>query len=350
MNNKEEKKVIGIRADGNSQVGMGHLMRTLSVAGALRREGLEVIYFTAQEASGDVIRERGFECEVLGTAYDQMEEETVALVERIRAIGVTLLLVDSYQVTEKYLMDLKQVCPVIYFDDMGEKVFPVSGIINYNIYGDALPYKEMYGEETLLLLGSKYAPVREEFGKVSYRVNPQVMTLLITMGGSDVLNISGALCERLLRVLPKDVRIKVICGRFNPNFEALQKWASSEERLEILSDVKDMWNCFGDTDIAVTAAGSTMYELATMGVPTICCYYVENQRRLAEGFAARCDMINAGDYTADKEKVIEKLTDCVLWLATDYDKRKKISQSMKKITDGKGANYLACEIKKYMEN
>lgn len=349
MNREEENRMIGIRADGNSQIGMGHLMRCLSMAEALQTEGCEVIFFTADEASGNVVRERGFACKVLGTAFDSMEEETEVLTKQIKQNNIEMLLVDSYQVTSKYLENLNTICPVFYLDDMGMQRFPVSGVINYNICGTDLPYEKMYAEKTAFLLGSKYAPVRAEFRNTPYTVREQVKNILITMGGSDSLNISGTLCERLLEELPADVGIRVVCGRFNPHLWNLQKMAQTEKRMEIFSDVKDMWNCFADADIVIAAAGSTMYELATMGVPTVCCYYAENQRQLAEGFAARCEMINAGDYSAEKEAVIGTITAEVLRLVKDARRRRDLSRSMKKVTDGEGAKHLARELMRYME-
>lgn len=350
MNDRKKSKVIGVRADGNSKIGMGHLMRCLSIAGALREEGFEVVFFTSDEAGEAFVVERGFACKATGISYDRKEEERELLQGLLRHYEVALLLVDSYQVNERYMEGLKEICPVFYLDDMGTHTFPVSGLINYNIYGEDLSYEDKYNRETVLLLGAKYAPVREDFRNTPYKIRETVQTVLITMGGSDQFNIAGQLCENLLSKLPAKIGVKVICGRFNPHLEGLKLMAEREPRLTVLSDVKDMWNVFADTDIAVAAAGSTMYELATMGVPAVSCYYVENQRQIAEGFANRCDVINAGDYSADKEKVLEKLSQCVLLLAEDYDKRQNLSRSMKKITDGKGANYLAREIKKYMEN
>ena len=81
--------------------------------------------------------------------------------------------------------------------------------------------------------------------------------------------------------------IWLICGRFNPHLQELLRLQDAEERVHVLVDVADMWNKLALADVVVAAAGSTMYELSTIGVPTVCCYYVENQRRLAEGFAER---------------------------------------------------------------
>lgn len=345
--------VIGIRADGNSKIGMGHLMRCLSIAQALKEEEMKVLFFTAAQESAAVILERGFACEVTGVPYDRMEEELPFLCDALRKNGVNLLLTDSYQVTERYMAALNEICPVFYLDDTGEKIYPSFGLINYNIYGDLLPYRKRVSEKTKLLLGSKYAPVRAEFRNTPYEVRDRVKTILITMGGSDALNISGALCGKLLQVLSETVEIKVICGRFNPHLSSLQNMAEAANRdvrrIDVLVDVKDMWNHFAEADLCISAAGSTMYELATMGVPTVCCYYVENQRQIAEGFAVKTPVVNAGDYSADGPAVLDTILREIAALTGDREKRYALSEAMKQVTDGKGAFYLASALKKYME-
>ena len=47
-----------IRADGNEKIGMGHIMRCLTVADALRKQGEEVLFLTADEKPVKFIEER----------------------------------------------------------------------------------------------------------------------------------------------------------------------------------------------------------------------------------------------------------------------------------------------------
>jgi len=341
--------MIGIRADGNSKIGMGHLMRSLSIAEEFAKEGCKVIFFVADDSGAGVVMERGFDCRVLGTDYSHMEEELDCLTEGIKREKIELLLVDSYYVTENYMASLNEVCPVFYIDDMGERFFPVSGLINYNIYGPELPYAQTYGQDTLLLLGAQYAPVREEFRKTLYKIKERTETVLITMGGSDKFNISGRLCEEFLLHLPEEIHIKIVCGKFNEHCRYLKELEARENRVEVLVDVKDMWNCLADADVVVAAAGSTMYELATMGIPTVCCYYVDNQRRIAEGFKTACGMVNAGDYSLDQMQVAEEIMREVMLLTGDVERRRRLSEAMKKVTQGDGARNVVLCLKRYME-
>ncbi|MBQ9141708.1 MAG: UDP-2,4-diacetamido-2,4,6-trideoxy-beta-L-altropyranose hydrolase [Lachnospiraceae bacterium] len=338
------KPIIAIRADGNEALGMGHLMRCMSIAKALEQYGTQCVFFVAQEQAGRFIQEKGFSCEVLDTDYQDMEAELPRLRECVNGCAPKLWLVDSYQITQNYLKELQKMCPVFYLDDTGAQTFAADGLINYNIYGDALGYETKCPREMKLLLGAKYAPVKEEFVKTPYTVREDVQNVLITMGGSDKLNITGVLSQSLLRRLPKEIELTLICGRFNLHLQELLKLQESNPRVHVLVDVTDMWNKLAQADIAVSAAGSTMYELSAMGVPTVCCYYVENQRQIAEGFATKVGMCNAGDFSVEQSAVLERLTEAVCELVADKTARKSLSERMKQVADGQGAVRIAKEL------
>lgn len=92
-----EAGTIGIRADANAQIGMGHLMRCLSVAVALRKRQTNVIFITNNEQSELFLAERGFHCCRLQKTYVRMEEEIPEMLGLLRSLQIGLLLIDSYQ-------------------------------------------------------------------------------------------------------------------------------------------------------------------------------------------------------------------------------------------------------------
>ena len=344
-----EQLVIGIRADGNAKIGMGHLMRCLSVAIALKENKIEVIFIVKNTQSGSFVGEKGFTCLQLTGQYATMEAEVAETLELLAEHHVNLLLIDSYQATEYYLEQINAVIPVFYMDDLGRMALPVSGIINYNIYVQDMGYERYYPEDVALLLGSKYAPVKPEFRSTPYQVRTEVRNILVTMGGSDFLNIAGQLGALLLELLPEHVHITLICGRFSPLLEAVQALSAENARLQVLTDVSDMWNQMAKCDIAIAAAGSTMYELCTMGVPTVCCYYVENQHRAAEGFAVQTSMINAGDFSKNPEMVLGLIAEKTRELLADFTLRRQLSTEMRAVSDGKGSLRIAQKLCDYLK-
>lgn len=334
---------VCIRADGSSKIGMGHLMRTLSIAIALKEKQINVFYITKETESKIFVEEKGFPCYQVPRIEDDISTELDETIRFIKEHDIRLLIVDTYEATTEYLGALNEIVPVFYLDDLGRMDLPISGLINYNVYGNEMGYEKAYGLGVKLLLGSRYAPVKPQFLETPFKVRESVKNVLITMGGSDALNITGRLSEMLLETMPKSVSITAICGRFNPNLKNLEALAQKETRLKVLTDVPDMWNKMAEADLCIASASSTMYELSTMGVPTICCYYVENQRRIAEGFT-KLGLCNAGDFSIAPDNVIEKIKNEVDKLLNDDIKRMELSTIMKKTCDGKGAIRIADKI------
>ncbi len=170
---------IGIRADANSIVASGHVMRCVTIARQIVRLGYEVTFFVADEESaglaGDYMADiDGVEIVVLGSDWQNMEGELPVLAKELTEREIRVLLVDSYKVTKGYFKKLSEVCRVAYMDDLGKEAYPVDLLINYSGYYEEIGYDRLYsgtvtgsGEAVKMLLGLKYAPLREQFYRES---------------------------------------------------------------------------------------------------------------------------------------------------------------------------------------
>ena len=331
---------VGIRADGNTILGMGHLMRCRTIALQLVKRGCRVVFFTSDDKAGELLESWGFPVRVLHSDYRNMEQELPALLEGLSKEGVRLLLVDSYQVTREYLNALGKRQPVYLMDDMGQQVFPVKGVINYNIYGAELPYEKSYGAGVRLLLGACFAPVREEFVTGTYTVRECAERIVITMGGSELYDFGGELAEMLCKQIG-DVELELVCGAFSPHLERLRLLEAKEKRIHVHGNVQNMAELMEGCDLAISAAGSTMYELCAVGVPAITCYYVENQRQIAESFGRKTKVYNAGNLAEKPKEAMENILAQVKKMLSQYGLRTETSASMRGLVDGVGAGSIA---------
>ena len=183
--------MIFIRADANKNIGMGHVMRTLSLADEMKSFA-PVMYVVADESVAGLIRERGFDVFVLHTDYTDMEDELEKWPE---VKGEDTIIVDSYFVTAAYLFSLKRKGKVVYIDDVLSFPYPADVIVNYNAYADSSAYHKLYegcgSAEPELILGPAYAPLRAMFQNVPHREQPEVVrNVLISTGGSDELHVA----------------------------------------------------------------------------------------------------------------------------------------------------------------
>jgi len=374
-----------IRADGNREIAMGHIMRCLSVADALREAGTEAVFVTAGAETEELIRGRGYENYVLHTSFAHMEEELPLFREYFRGTAAELILVDSYYVTAGYMRELRTWTKTAYMDDMG-LAWPVDLLINYNVYGNDVPYRMLYARENLplprLLLGGNYAPLRAEFraavsvskagnggvgGKQDGAINSRevivaggavggtrrddpVTDVLVTTGGGDAERAAEGLCRMLLEEKEKGLRrgigYHIVCGPFFTGREALYDISGRCPEFVIHENVTNMSELMRNCDIAVSAAGGTMYELCCMRLPAVCFYFAENQRQMAEWFQERTEIQNAGDIRKDRAGVLERLLHRLDELERDGALRRRIRGQMERITDGRGALRIGEEIRR----
>ena len=346
--------MIWIRADGGREMGTGHVMRCLSVAAALRQMGEQVCFLVADDSSVPLLEARGQSYRVLSSSYRNPEEELPKLLPILRESERSLFLADSYFVTAKYLRQVRELMPVCYMDDRGISTLPVDLLINYNIFAERSLYREgicKNGEEackTDYLLGTEYAPLRQEFQKTRAPIRERAERVLITTGGSDRYDLAGRILRQALKD-PEigDIEYCVVSGIYNQHLPQLLELERCNENVHIFSNVSNMAGLMQSCDIAVSAGGSTMYELCAAGVPILCFSFVDNQEKIVEGFARRQVVPFAGNYLTQGEQMFRMITEHIALLRGSLELRRSYSAKERELVDGKGAVRIAfrlCEL------
>ncbi len=335
--------MIGIRVDGNSKIGTGHVMRCLAVADALAKCGQEVCFVLADDYAVKLLRNRGFSYHILGSDYACLEGELSLLCRWLQEQKPQFLLMDSYFVTEDYMEKVSALVKTAYIDDVNAFSYPVDILINYNIYGDMLPYNEKETKkDTAFLLGTSYVPLREEFCGVDYRVRKEAQNVLITTGGSDLYNLAGQLAEcALLNPKTAGLQYHIVSGIFNQNYPALQQLARENSNIILHQNVSNMAELMQTCDVAMTAGGSTMYELCAVGVPMISFSFVDNQEQQIQTFVDKELVCYGGNYLLKKERMLTEAIDCLAVLTASFEQRQHYSLKEKEVVDGQGAARIA---------
>lgn len=340
-------QLIGIRVDANDTIATGHVMRCITIAKKLVQAGGRVVFYTADEYAGEMLEQAGMQYVCLHTKWNDMEQEIPLLRKELEKAGCDKLLVDSYQVTVQYFQGLHDLCKLIYIDDCFEEIYPVDMLINYNAYHVRFPYKSAYEDRTKLLLGTSYVPLREEFGAggtISQNAD-ETPHILLSSGGGDMYNaMAGVLRTAIKDDMLRRTVFHVVVGGFNRNVEELRKLAEKNPNICLHERVDHMAQLMEACQAAVSAAGTMLFELSAMQVPTVFFVSADNQQYDHEFFAQNGRMLYAGDIRADREGCIRNICRQLRLLLENEDMRDKMKRKLREVTDGNGAQRIAEEL------
>lgn len=351
--------MVYIRVDANQKVGIGHVMRCLSIAVEMQRLMEDVVFLIADECTKKMITAYGFSVICLDGQWDNMESELNALLELIIEQDVHQLLIDSYYVTEYYLNVLHQYVRLIYIDDIAAFPYPVDLLINYNIFANKKKYQKLYGDtdrKPEFLLGCEYVPLRAEFRDIYQKknvghewndcdknsINSKIKKILITSGGTDNNNVlSSLLCQLKEKEWFNTIECHVVIGEFYLfKSKLLQQWSDCPN-VFLYENVSNMSTYMSMCDIAVTAGGSTVYELCACGVPAVMYTLADNQFGIAHEFDSIGLIHWCGDIRKNKTSCIEHVIAQLEMMLWNEDVLKEKSNTLHSMIDGYGAVRIA---------
>lgn len=333
-----------IRTDANEIIGTGHVMRCLSVAEEFHERGEDVTFIIADIRSQNMILERGFKTICLYSIWNELDCEVHTLVQMIQEKQISLLLIDSYFVTEYYLKTIGQYTKIAYIDDINRFIYPVDLLVNYNIYAETLDYQLRYskaGINTRFALGCHYVPLRKEFFSVKRVTRKKISSMLITSGGSDSYDVTGHLLKAIYKQeWFENYDYYVILGRFNKNISILMKDWKQYKNIHLLVNVSNMAEYMKSCDIAITAGGVTTYELCACGIPSIMYTLADNQLEIARSVSELGLIPWVGDVRRDMQGCIRRILNYVEEFAKNIDSLQQTSQKMQKVVDGRGRVHI----------
>lgn len=334
-------KRILLRTDGGPQIATGHIMRCLSIAEALRRAGAEAEFAVADETGAEILasfqpEEKPFPVHILRSDYRNPETELAALTALL-AGRCDCLLIDSYFVTAGYLAALRPLVRTAYIDDLTAFDYPVDLVINY----DFAPPKDAYQTASEVLTGSAYTPLRSQFRGLCPCIREQADRLLLSTGGTDDYGVAGNLLQELLsRPECTGWQFHVLTGPMHRHRAELEALAASHPAVRLHEGVRHMAVLMAGCDLAVSAAGTTLYELCAAGLPAVSFTMADNQLVTAGDMQRYASLPWAGDVRSTPD-FIQGLAARLLLLAADAEARRRLSASMQSCVDGLGADRIA---------
>ena len=140
------------------------------------------------------------------------------------------------------------------------------------------------------------------------------------------------------------LEVMVVVGASNPHLHELQSATrNSQFVIRLVQNVADMPKLMAWADVAVSAGGSTCWEMAFMGLPNVILVLAENQRGIAEGLDNLGIALNLGWYAGISEV---ELAQALRILMSNPARRKAMSEEGRKLVDGTGADCVVSTMDK----
>jgi UDP-2,4-diacetamido-2,4,6-trideoxy-beta-L-altropyranose hydrolase len=312
-------------ADAGEAVGGGHVMRSLTLAEALIERGATCAFIATPAAAG------------LLDTFARPEIERVTALDDGARWRPDVLVIDHYGVGATHERALAGLAKLAAIDDLARE-HAVDMIIDPSLGRHATNYAGQAAR--VVLAGPTYALVRTAFAAAREaalaRRGGEPRRCLVSLGLTDLEGITGRIVELLLQK-SGDVALDVVVGSAAPSLPALQDLAG-KGRISLHVDARDMAELVANADIAVGAGGSSVWERATLGLPTILLVLAENQQTMAEGLQSG-GLALVLDPAARRFET--QLTDAWRRLMGSADLRRELSERPAALCDGQGAGRVA---------
>lgn len=333
------------RVDGNTQVGMGHLMRCLALAQAMKEiTNVTILFITkGYKESVTLISQKRWLLKAISPSLSETEELdwVTNLLEKFKP---DVVVTDLPYTTEEYLRRLKRYGRLmVSIDDLALATHCADLVISGYLSAKFKKYRTT-NPNTKFLIGPEYLMLQKNFEKmnrVRRKIRKNARDVLVTLGGADPKNLTTKVA-RALSQINQNLNVTIVLGPAYTHHKELRKLLkelkTSKVKFRIRSNVKNMAKLMMETDIAITAGGETAYELAAVGIPSINISQVEHQCLNAQELERVGAVINLGLGSKVSES---QISNTVVRLLRDKSLKQKMSLAGKRLVDGKGAKRVA---------
>ncbi len=323
---------ISILTEGGRNIGFGHVTRCISIWQGFEEAGIQpLLIVNGDETVRELLKNN--ECKIFNWLNDRQ-----ALFDIVR--GADVVFIDSYLAPyDLYENVSKTTETAVYFDDDIRLEYPKGFLLNGAIWAEKMPYPKR--KDITYLLGTKYAPLRREFWDVPAKpISENIETIMVTFGGADVHNLTPKVLKLLTNAYPQ-LSKKVIIGSGFANIAEVEKLKDSKTELIYYPGAAEMKETMLESDIAITAGGQTLYELAAVGVPIIAVAVADNQLDGIRGWEEVGFIEYAGWW--ENERLTEIMRQKVESLKSKNVREHKHGVS-RKFVDGAGSSRVAKEL------
>src|SRR5690554_353365 len=351
---------VAFRADASVQIGTGHVMRCLTLADELTRQGHECRFVCREHGGhlGDLIASKGYGFTLLPAPGDNeveandrnsdnyarwlgvpWQEDARQTLDALTPWKPDWLVVDHYALDAEWERALANVVgSIMVIDDLANRCHKCALLLDQNLGRVASDYDDLLPNDCHRLIGPGYALLRPEFANLreqslNRRQQPALKRILISLGGVDRTNVTGQVLDALSEsALPASTELDIIMGAAAPYLDEVRQQATGLPfKATVSVNVTDMAERMCLADLSIGAAGGTSWERGCLGLPAILVVLAENQVAGATALEASGAAVKIDD--ADQ---LGATLPSVLVALFEPGRLERMSDAAAGITDGDG--------------
>jgi len=317
--------------EAGKKTGYGHLMRCLSLVKEFSKLGYLTKLYVELDNKSTHPSHGVHSANWKTTLHPKLKTELQS------AFG---LIIDSFQAKYQKVDELVRINPKIAFiDDWTRREYKKGIVIDWTISAEDFAYPQK-STKAFYLLGNKYCAIREELMPQKKKlIKKSITQILLIFGGSDHNKMTEKVSQLLKRFLPAISQCVVFGPGVDPSVvNTFRK--TKEKNIHIYHNISPlkMRHLMQSSDLAISAGGQTLYELAFLGLPTLCIQTAENQLDDIRGFRRKGVLFYMGKN--NEKGIYSKIISNTIRLRKSIIRR-RISLNAQKLIDGQGARRIA---------
>lgn len=295
-------KVV-FRVDASPKLGIGHIMRCLSLADILKAiEDIQIEFVCCEGlpySLANRILNNGYKLYSIKGNTDPIEESKQFL-NIYRRKKLDWVVVDHYGIDEVWESAIRPITKgIIVIDDLANRNHQCDILIDQNLYSDMHDrYNSLVPNNCKKFLGPEFSLIRKEFFelKSTVRVREKCKNVLVSFGGSDPTGEISKVLSALENNAEKfrNLFFHFVAGPANVKQEELRQRSEKLSNIKFYTQIDNMAELLSKVDLAIGGGGISLWERCFMGVPSIVIIVAENQRKAIEEAEDRQLLWNLG--------------------------------------------------------
>ena len=277
-----------IRCDSSLEIGAGHLMRDLAIAHTLKAKGEKVEFICAplRGSQHDMATKSGFKLNLLSRSGLSASEDAHESLAIIGAVKDPTVVVDSYNLSDRWESALKPTVRVVAVDDLANRTHSCDVLIDPT-YRKNNRYRERYlglvPKTCRLLLGPRHSFLRPEFVNFRQQGSTRSDDVLVFFGGTDAGDATGKFI-RAINSTETTAFFRIVVASGHQRFVEFSR-LPAKKNYRIHLQPENLPQMMTECGLFLGSGGTVTYERMYMGLPGLVITVAENQVAFTQNLA-----------------------------------------------------------------